>query len=337
MKIFLICVALVVAAYAAGYRADLDPVVIEREFSMPHSRFADIHGVRVHYTDEGEGPVMLLIHGSGAEIGAWQPLAGALSRLGYRVIAPDLPGSGLSGFDPQGRYDADSGMAFISDFLGALELDGATVIGHSTGGQIAWRAALAPEGPVERLILIASTGHPHPSPVTWTLAQVPVLGEIMRHITPRFLVRMNLRDTFHDDALVTDALVDRYYMMIRRAGARDALLARMRAVSFAGHENVRCIMQPTLVLWGANDIWLPPGIGAWFADEIPDARLVIMPETGHNIPEEADPEGLAQIIKDWMSEASDPAPDQRPAECGALEATHRDARGLIFRVSEVAA
>ncbi|WP_074443119.1 alpha/beta fold hydrolase [Saliniramus fredricksonii] len=320
MKVFLVCVGLLVAAYAAGYRADLDPQDIERQFSMPHSLFTDVEGTRVHFTDEGDGPVILLIHGSGAEIGVWQPLSAVLSMNGYRVISTDLPGSGLSGFDPRGRYDADSGMAFVLAFLRELGIERATVLGHSTGGQIAWRAALAPESPVERLILVASTGYPHPSPMTWTLARVPLLGEIMRHITPRFLVRMNLRDTFYDDDRVTDELVDRYYAMIRRAGARDALLARMRAVSFDSHEYIRCIRQPALVLWGAGDIWLPVEIGEWFAGEISAAHLVTFPETGHNVPEEADPDLLAATIADWMSEAVDGATMERRPGCDAAHA-----------------
>ncbi|HSP25946.1 MAG TPA: alpha/beta fold hydrolase, partial [Saliniramus sp.] len=231
-KITLAVLGLVLVAYAAGYRSDIPTAEVERAYGLPHAKSIEVDGVAIHYTDMGEGPVVVLIHGSGADIGAWQALSAALADEGYRVLAPDLPGSGLSGMAADGEYTAISGAAFLRAFLDRLGIAQASVVGHSTGGQIAWRAALDEVSPVERLILVATTGHPHPSPITWKLAQVPVLGEVMRQVTPRFVVRMNLEDAFHDDSKITDELVERYYTMIRREGAREALLARMRAVSF---------------------------------------------------------------------------------------------------------
>ena len=298
-------------AYAAGYRGDIDLSEIARAHGIAEGRFVDAAGTRIHYTDMGDGPAVLLVHGTGAEIGAWQKFSRALAAKGYRVLALDLPGSGLSGFAPDGDYSARAGVSVVRRFLGSLGISRASVVGHSTGGQVAWLAALTEDPPVDRLVLVATTGYPHPSPVTWRLVQVPVLGEVMRGFTPRSVVRMNLEDAFHDDALATEALVDRYYHMIRREGARDALLSRMRAVSFEGHERVRCIARPTLVVWGEEDEWLPPAIGRWFADRIPGARLLLLPDVGHNVPEEADPRHLATGIAAWLEQPG-PAPVRAP-------------------------
>jgi pimeloyl-ACP methyl ester carboxylesterase len=314
-KIALSVLALVLVAYAAGYRADIATAEVERAYGLSYSRSVDVGGVAINYTDMGDGPAVLLIHGSGADIGAWQPLSAALVEEGYRVLAPDLPGSGLSGMAADGEYTAISGAAFVEAFLDRLGIAQASVIGHSTGGQIAWRAALEDGSSVSRLILVATTGHPHPSPITWKLAQVPVLGEVMRQVTPRFMVRMNLEDAFFDDSKITEELVERYYTMIRREGAREALLARMRAVSFEGHERVACITQPTLVLWGEEDAWLPPELGEWFAAEIPDAQLVLLPGIGHNIPEEVEPQALAKTIGNWLAAAEDQPPRDEPSTC----------------------
>ena len=309
IKVALGLLGLLALAYGAGYRSDIDFSEVAIDYALPEGRFIDVEGTRIHYTDMGSGAAVLLVHGTGAEIGSWQAFSRALAARGHRVLALDLPGSGLSGLAPGGDYSVGAGSELVKAFLRTLGISRASVIGHSTGGQIAWHTALAEDSPVVRLVLVAATGYPHPSPITWRLVQIPFVGEIMRDVTPRSIVRMNLEDTFHDDGRVTEALVDRYYRMIRRKGARDALLSRMRAVSFAGHERVRCIVQPTLVVWGEKDEWLPPRIGEWFAGQIPGSRLLRVPVVGHNVLEEADPRDLAAAVAVWMRESERLGPE----------------------------
>ncbi len=313
VRLAVLMLVLLGVGYAYAYRGDLDHAEVVNALAGPGSRTVDLDGMTLHYTDEGAGPAVLILHGSGADISGWQPFADALAARGFRVIAVDLPASGLSDPAPDGDYSIEAGVATAHAFLARLGVRPAAVIGHSTGGQIAWTAALEHPDTISRLVLLAPTGYPHPSPITWKLAQVPALGELMRHLTPRFLVRMNLEEAFHDDAMVTDALVDRYYTMIRREGVRDGLLGRMRAVTFDRHREVRCLSQPTLLIWGAEDAWLPPDIGGWFEAQISRARLVVLPETGHNIPEEAEPGALAATVAQWLA-----APQGSPVERSSL-------------------
>ena len=297
----LIVAGLVLAGgYAAGYRADLPLAEVVTRHATPASHWVNVQGNRLHFTDRGTGPVVLMVHGSGAEQGAWDGIGAALMAQGFRTVALDLPGSGLSEAGPETGFTNSDLVALVSDFITAQGLGPVILMGHSTGGQIGWTLALDHPAQVARLVLVAPTGLPADSPLIWKLAGVPVLGAALRDITPDFVVADNLHQAFHDDTKVTPALVARYRDMILREGARKALFERMQAVSFARREELPCLTQPTLILWGAEDGWLPPALGEGFAAAIPGSQLHLIPGVGHDLPEEAEPALVAGLITGWL-------------------------------------
>jgi pimeloyl-ACP methyl ester carboxylesterase len=288
--------------YGLGYRSDIPYQTVVDRYKTAQSHFVQINGRAVHYTDQGQGPTILLLHGSGADVTAWAPLAKEMAQ-NYRVVAFDFPGSGLSENPADEAYSLPAAVATTDAFVKALGLSPLVVIGHSVGGQVAWTAALDHPPWMRNLVLMAPTGHPYPSPLTWTLAGIPGVGEIMRKVTPRAIIEMNLQDVFYDKSKITADLTDRYYTMIRREGARDAMLQKMRQVSFARHEQIACLDVPTLIVWGAEDEWLPAALGEWFHHRIVGSRLVTLPLTGHDIPEEAPPSELAALVSGWLAQA----------------------------------
>ncbi|OWW21027.1 alpha/beta fold hydrolase [Noviherbaspirillum denitrificans] len=280
------------------YRPDLPDAQVRAEYRLPQSRFIAVKGVPLHYVDEGQGPVVVLIHGSGASLHAWEGVARQL-RSTNRVVRVDLPGSGLSGFDAGNDYSIDTYIGYLRAFLDALGIDRAVIAGHSVGGQVAWRYALQDPQRVRGLVLAASTGYPAPSPLVWRLAQVPVVGEVLSRLTPRFVVEENVREVFADQAQATPELVDRYHRLLLREGARDAMLSRMRSVAFDGHEQIGALRVPGLVLWGESDTWLPPAYGRRFAKEWQGTALVTYPDTGHNLIEER-ADAVAADMRGWL-------------------------------------
>lgn len=200
------------------------------------------------------------------------------------------------------------------------------IVGHSTGGQIVWTLALERPELTDRLVLIAPTGMPVESPLTWRVANIPVVGHLTRWITPTWALRSNLNEVFYDDTKVTDTLLDRYQNMILRAGTRDALFQRMRSVSFARHDELHCITQSVLLLWGEKDIWLPPELANEFASRIPDSTTVLFDNIGHNLPEEASPAEIANTITSWIAKPLGP----RPSVC-AQNAGPNDKAATVAR------
>src|SRR3546814_9122782 len=126
------------------------------KYGGAHAAFAaGPAGQRIHYRDQGarDGPVMLLLHGSNSSLQTWEPLA---ERLGgdYRIVTLDLPGHGLTGATLDRDYGASGMIAAVDVVVATLGLDHFILGGHSMGGWVAWRYALARPDPVNELLLL---------------------------------------------------------------------------------------------------------------------------------------------------------------------------------------
>ncbi len=119
-------------------------------------RTLTLHGDRVAYLDEGAGDVLLLIHGIGGSTDCWRGVVHKLASR-YRVIAVDLLGHGQSD-KPRGDYSLGAFAVWLRDFLDALDIREATVIGHSFGGGVALQFAHQHKEYCRRLVLISSGG-----------------------------------------------------------------------------------------------------------------------------------------------------------------------------------
>src|SRR5271167_4264795 len=109
--------AVLVILVALGIRSDLPAAEVEARYATAPSQFITVDGLRVHYRDRGAGPAVVLLHGSNASLFTWEGWVAALSPE-HRVITLDLPGHGLTGPDPEGRY-SPSEMAELVDHFTA--------------------------------------------------------------------------------------------------------------------------------------------------------------------------------------------------------------------------
>src|SRR5919106_680286 len=107
---------------------------------MDELKYLELHGDRVAYRDLGTSTeALLLIHGMAGSSETWREVLPQLSRR-YRVVAPDLLGHGQSA-KPRGDYSLGAFAVWLRDFLDALDIREATVIGHSFGGGVALQFA----------------------------------------------------------------------------------------------------------------------------------------------------------------------------------------------------
>lgn len=107
-------------------------------YMYPTSHMVEVDGVEVHLRDEGEGPVILLLHGASASLHTWDPWVQAL-REDYRVLSVDLPPSGLTGPHPDDRYDPQAYLSLLDGILNLASVDQVILVGNSLGGHIAAR------------------------------------------------------------------------------------------------------------------------------------------------------------------------------------------------------
>lgn len=279
------------------------------KYGGEHAKFAEgAGGMRVHWRDEGcrDCPAIILIHGSNASLHTWEPLVQQLSGE-YRVISYDQPGHGLTGAHPRDDYSAAGMFEALNAVANAARVDHFFLGGNSMGGWVAWRYALAYPERVDGLILIDSAGAPlrdgeTPPPLNlgFRLMRNPALRPLVEQITPRSLVKKSLLETTENDAIVTEAMVDRYWELLRFPGNRRATAIRAvtdREDAFA--DRLVDIRVPTLIIWGKEDKLTYATAAETFAERIPDAQVVILDNIGH-VPMEEAPDATANAIRRFL-------------------------------------
>lgn len=267
---------------------DTDAAAMRAKYGGPPSQFVDLGGgLSVHLRDTGprDGPVLMLVHGSNADLHTWDPWAARLDKR-YRVIRFDLPGHGLTGPSPAKRYSAKAYADVVEKVRAKMGVDHVVLAGNSMGGGVAWNYALMYPDHLAGLILVDAAGQPsppgHKPPLAFQIARTPVLRNLAAMITPRDLLENTIKDAFYDKSLVTPAMVDRYWELLRYPGNRTATIDRFSETpEYATAERLHTITIPTLILWGDNDALIPVSSAHFFADNIPGAQLIIYPKTGH--------------------------------------------------------
>lgn len=158
-------------------------------------------------------------------------------------------------------------------------------------------------------MLISPDGFASPGFAYDTPADVPAVLGLMRYVLPRAMLRANLAPAYADPGKLTDAVLDRYYDLMRAPGAREALLQRMRQTVL--HDPVpqlRRIEAPTLLLWGMQDAMIPQTNAAEYLQAIPVSRLVRLDGLGH-LPQEEDPHRSLPPLQSFLAEPmSTPGP-----------------------------
>jgi pimeloyl-ACP methyl ester carboxylesterase len=269
---------------------------LEAQYATAPSRFVDVAGLRLHVRVSGpeSAPAIVMLHGLGSSLHTWEAWAAGLPE--YRVIRLDLPGFGLTGPDPTNDYSDARSVAVIAALLDRLAVPRATVLGHSMGGRIAWQFAAAHPERVERLVLVSPDGFASPGFEYGKAPEVPAVAALMRHVLPRFVLRMNLEPGFADRGLVTDALLTRYHDLLRAPGVRGAVLERTRQTVLSDPApTLQRIHAPVLLLWGEQDAMIPVANAADYQRLLPDSRLALLPGVGHLPQEEAPERGLGHV------------------------------------------
>ena len=138
----------------------LKGTVPERDLADPESRFAEINGLTVHYTEMGEGePVFILLHGFGASEFSWREVGEPLSREG-RVIVYDRPAFGLTERPMPGEwtgtnpYSVQGNIELLDGLMDERGVEKAILVGNSAGGEVAAVYALEHPDRVQGLILV---------------------------------------------------------------------------------------------------------------------------------------------------------------------------------------
>jgi pimeloyl-ACP methyl ester carboxylesterase len=270
-----------------------------------------IHGHELCYRQagDGNGPVLLLIHGIAGSSATWQPSLPLLAR-DFTVIAPDLLGHGESA-KPLGDYSLGAYASGLRDLLAVLGIGRATLVGHSLGGGIAMQLAYQHPGCCERMILVDSGGLG--TEVSWLLRLMSLPGADL--LAPLFFPRF-VRDwgeaigrAAYDRGLRSARVSEgwRSYASLVDAPNRKAFVRTLRSVIDPGGQAVSATDRlylleqvPTLILWGERDGIIPPSHGHAAREAIPHSRLEIIEGAGH-FPHVEEPALFSSLLRDFVA------------------------------------
>ena len=259
--------------------------------SIEHRR-VNVGRLALHVAELGAGPPVLLLHGFPAYWADWRGQMQALAQAGFRAIAPDLPGYGESDPLPNVRdYGLPLLAADLAGLISALGYGQVHVVAHDWGGPLGY--CLAAEHPhlVDRLVVINA---PHPAQFREALRHFDQLHRswyaLMFQLPwfPEWLTRRRFAMSFATRGMAvrteafSEADVERYLAAMRRPGVAHAALSYYRAAFRAPARGRWLVTQPTLVLWGEQDLSLSgrvllPGL----ARHVPDVRVERFADAGH--------------------------------------------------------
>ncbi|MFI6444421.1 alpha/beta fold hydrolase [Kitasatospora sp. NPDC050543] len=245
--------------------------------------------IEIAYVESGRGEPLVLLHGGESHKGqfdTFRPLLGS----GIRAIGFDQRDTGDTSNGPE-PYDMARQAADCVDFLTALGLERAHVMGVSYGGTIAMELAIRYPRRVASLILSGTT--PSGAMAENLGARIAAMGPEAR---AQFILDLVLtpEGRANDPQLVADTE--------RALRGRPADAAARRLTAFQNHDcttRLHEITAPTLVLHGADDPIIRAEVAERLAAEIPDARLVILPRTRHGITFEAR-EPAARLAREFV-------------------------------------
>lgn len=273
-------------------------------------QYRQIHGKRRAFVKVGQGPALLLIHGIGDQSDTWRDVIPSLAR-DHTVIAPDLLGHGRSD-KPRADYTVAGYANAMRDLLSVLEIESATVVGHSLGGGVAMQFAYQYPERCQRLVLVATGGISRAVTPILRWASAPtaeLLLPLLRLRATRVLLGSALRLLRRlDTDLGNDADdLQRVFDALPDSQARRAFVRTLRSVvDWRGQVITmldRCYLtagMPTMLMWGTRDPVVPYAHAAVAHAAMPGSRLEIFDGAGH-FPHHNDPARFLALLRDFLA------------------------------------
>jgi len=275
--------------------------------AKPQDRYAQNAGVKIHYVVEGQGPLVVMIHGFPDYWATWKPLMATLSAAGYRTAALDNRGYNLSD-KPKGvaAYAMPNLVGDVAAVIAAEGRKNAVVVGHDWGAAIAWNVAMSRPDLVNRLIILSV---PHPAGLARELATNKAQQEGSNYAR-------NFQKEGSEKALTAEGLAGWVkdpkekpgYVQAFKRSDFGAMMNYYRANYPRGTgeaagppQTYPPIKVPVLVIHGMKDTALNAAghNGTW--DHVTaDTTILMIPTAGHFVQHDA--QALVdRTIKDWLN------------------------------------
>lgn len=264
------------------------------------SRFVQAAGIDWHVQSMGEGPLLLLVHGTGAATHSWRALAPLLARH-FHVLAMDLPGHGFTSAPGHGEYALPQMAAALGALLAKLDVKPVVAVGHSAGAAIAIRMTL--DGAITPRRIVSLNGALMPFPGI-AAAAFPALAKLLflnpfavpvltwRASSPSAVAGLIEGTGSHLDALGLD-LYGRLFATRRHVAAAVGMMANWDLLALK--RELSRLSTPLTLIAADGDRAVPPRDAGAIATIVPGAKVLPVKGYGHLAHEEA-PDLFAGLI-----------------------------------------
>ncbi len=273
------------------------------------SKFVEVNGLNVHYKTWGEGePTFILLHGFGASVFSWHEVTEPLSEFGT-VIAYDRPAFGLTErpleWEGESPYGPQAQVDIVIGLMDELGVEKAILVGNSAGGTVSMQIALQHPERVEALILVDAAVYAGGGAPSWSR---PILKTPqMNHVGPLIARQLQaqgvefIKTAWHDPSKITPDIFEGYQKPLQIENWDKALWQLTVASEESGLvERLAEITMPTLVITGDDDRIVPTEQSLRLADELPNAELKVIAQSGH-LPHEEKPVEFMQAVTEFLS------------------------------------
>ena len=265
--------------------------LVAHQNELAASQFVRIEGANLHFIIKGRGRPVVLIHGNPGSCRDWSPLYTPLAAR-YHVLAFDRPGHGHSERSNHGvQTTVEVQARLLSGALDELHVERPIVVGHSWGAALALTYGL--NYPVSGLVLLAPAAYEGDDGVSFLskLPAWPVIGDVLNMLfTPligAWLVRTDVKKAFAPDSVPKNYMRHTLAEWTRPIKVKwysidDALLNESLPKLSRRYAELNV---PTFIVTGDSDLIVPPAENAHrLRKDLPNSELVVLPNTGHQIP-----------------------------------------------------
>lgn len=238
------------------------------------------------FVDEGEGPVLLLLHGLFGALSNWEGVVSRFSKK-FRVVIPMLPIYEM----PIKEAGLEGLRKFVEEFVAFKTLSNLTIMGNSLGGHVALIYTLKNADKVKKLILTGSSG----------LFEDSMGGSYPKRGNYEY-IRERVSYTFYDPQVATKELVDEVFETTKSIPKCMRIVAIAKSAQRHNMaDEIPNIKAPTLLVWGLNDTITPPMVAHEFNRLIPNSSLKFIDKCSH-APMMEHPEKFNELVEDFLVE-----------------------------------
>jgi epoxide hydrolase 4 len=288
---------------------------------MPERRhgYAELDSVRLHYVEEGEGPLVVLLHGFPEFWYGWRRQISPLAAAGFRVVAPDMRGYNLSGKPTgAGSYSPELLAGDVRDLIAERGGEGGAMLaGHDWGAAVAWATAMRHPESVRRLAIL---NVPHPRRMfeglrtarqlrrSWYMFFFQLPGIPERLLRARRFEGLQRPFASARKGTYVASDIDRYVEAWSQPGALTAMLnyyrAAFRPASSSRGGGMPPVTAPTLVIWGERDRFLGAELAEPHPADVPNLeRVVRIPNASHWVALD-EPELVNKLLTEFFADGS---------------------------------